>query len=107
MSNIALKVFWNNSPIAVSEKIKNSDLVIAVPFGAMITHPASGGSGSIYSVNGKTGTVVLDASDVHAEPIGSVASAKTALESEIETVRTLAQTNELKISTKTDQSDFE
>ncbi|MBK0062371.1 MULTISPECIES: hypothetical protein [unclassified Acinetobacter] len=107
MSNIALRVFWNNNPIPISEKFKNPDLLINVPFGAMISHPASGGSGSIYSVNGKTGTVVLDASDVHAEPIGSVASAKSALESEIETVRTLAQTNELKISTKTDQTDFE
>lgn len=107
MSNIALRVFWNNSPIPVSEKIKNAELVINVPFGAMITHPASGGSGSVYSVNGKTGTVVLNALDVGAEQLGSVASAKTVLESEIDTVRILAQTNELKISTKADQADFE
>ncbi|MDH2019002.1 hypothetical protein N5J44_07795 [Acinetobacter ursingii] len=107
MSNIALKVFWNNNPIPIAEKLKNPDLLINVPFGAMISHPASGGSGSVWSVNGKAGTVVLNASDVNAEPAGSVASAKAALENEIETVRTLAQTNELKISTKTDQSDFE
>ncbi|MBK0063981.1 MULTISPECIES: hypothetical protein [unclassified Acinetobacter] len=107
MSNIALKVFWNNNPMPVAEKVKNPELLINVPFGAMISHPTSGGSGSIYSVNGKTGTVVLNASDVNAEPAGSVASAKSALENEIEIIRTLAQTNELKISTKTDQADFE
>ncbi|MDV4263302.1 hypothetical protein ACG9XY_12305 [Acinetobacter seifertii] len=71
MSNISLKVFWNNKPIPVSQKVQNSDLVINVPFGALITHPASGGG--IYSINGKTSsTIVLNAEDIGAEAKGAV-----------------------------------
>jgi len=71
LSNISLKVFWNNSPIPVFQKVQDSDLVINVPFGALITHPASGGA--IYSINGKTSsTIILNAEDIGAETKGAV-----------------------------------
>ncbi|MFA2969767.1 hypothetical protein KWE21_04005 [Acinetobacter pittii] len=55
----------------MSQKVQDSDLVINVPFGALITHPASGGG--IYSINGKTSsTIVLNAEDIGAEAKGSI-----------------------------------
>ncbi|MPW44729.1 hypothetical protein [Acinetobacter guerrae] len=108
MTNLGIRVFWENSPIPLDSDVSPSEVSARLPLGVLITDPVNiGGTGAVNSVNGKTGTVVLNASDVNAEPSGSVASAKIALESEIESVRTLAQTNELKISTKTDQADFE
>jgi hypothetical protein len=60
----------------------------------------SAGGGAVDSVNGKIGTVILDASDVGADPSGSAATAQTNAEaytdietSRAETAETTLQTN--------------
>lgn len=112
--NIALKVFWNNNPIPFSDKIKNPDVVINVPFGAMITHPSY--NGGIYSVNGKTSTnIILNAQDVGAaseeiveKQIDTLNSALdqfyTSLSEEIDTKSNSASVTQL-LSTKADLVD--
>lgn len=112
--NIALKVFWNNNPIPFSEKIKNPDVVINVPFGAMISHPSY--NGGIYSVNGKTSTnIILNAQDVGAaseeiveKQIDTLNSALdqfyTSLSEEIDTKSNSASVTQL-LSTKADLVD--
>ncbi|WP_445115007.1 hypothetical protein [Acinetobacter sp. WZC-1] len=70
--NIALKVFWSNQPMTVAEKVKHAPLQIDIPFGVMISHPASGNIGGIHSINGKTGTnIILSADDVRADKAGT------------------------------------
>ncbi|MCY6412001.1 hypothetical protein QTA56_07625 [Acinetobacter sp. VNH17] len=115
MSNIALKVFWSNEPMPLNRKIDRA--AINVPFGVMITHP----TGLIKSVNGKVGDVVLNAADVGADVAGLAETVQQNLNTEVNTlniqldslssqtiqIQTLAQTNELKISTKADQADLE
>ena len=115
MSNIGLKVFWSNEPMPLNRKIDRA--AINVPFGVMITHP----TGLIKSVNGKVGNVVLNAADVGADAAGSAEAVQQNLNTEVDTlnsqldslssqttqVQALAQTNELKISTKADQADLE
>lgn len=62
---------------------------------------------SVSSVNGKTGAVVLNATDVGADQTGAADQVKSQLENNIAQVLALAQTNELKIGTKADQLDLE
>ncbi|WP_336949087.1 hypothetical protein [Acinetobacter junii] len=48
MTDIALRVFWNNEPIPLNRKIDKA--AINVPFGVMITNPSSGGGDYNFSV---------------------------------------------------------
>ena len=77
MSNIALKVYWQNEPMSLNRKIDKA--AIHVPFGVMITHP----TGSVKSVNGKVGDVVLNAADVGADAAGSAEAVANILQSQI------------------------
>lgn len=63
--------------------------------------------GSVDSVNGKTGVIVLNAEDIGADQTGAADQVKSQLENNIAQVLALAQTNELKIGTKADQLDLE
>ena len=77
MSNIALKVYWQNEPMSLNRKIDKA--AIHVPFGVMITHP----TGSVKSVNGKAGDVVLNAADVGADAAGSAEAVQQNLNTEL------------------------
>ena len=80
MSNIALKVYWQNEPMSLNRKIDKA--AIHVPFGVMITHP----TGSVKSVNGKVGDVVLNAADVGADAAGSAEAVQQNLNTEVDTL---------------------
>ncbi|MEG2263723.1 MAG: hypothetical protein RSC68_05080 [Acinetobacter sp.] len=107
MNNLALRVFWTNSPMPVNQKIANPDVVLNVPFGNILIVNTGGGAAPVRSVNTKTGHVVLTAEDVGADPIGSANFVKTQLQDQINTVKTLAETNQLRLTTKVDQHDFD
>lgn len=76
--NMALKIYWNSNPIPLDEKIKDSEMAIEIPLGALIPSPTA--SSPVRSVNGKIGDVVLDSIDVDAEPLGSVAALRVYVE---------------------------
>lgn len=108
MMDIALKVFWTNSPMPVNQKIEQPDIILNVPFGNVLIVNSDGAiDAPVRSVNEKTGHVVLTAIDVSADALGSAESVKTILENEISTVKTLAETNQLNLSKKADLHDFE
>lgn len=69
--NAVIKAFWQN-PIGVNQ-VRDDPMVLVVPFGAMIPSPTGGGA--VDSVNGKTGVVLLDATDVGADPAGTATAA--------------------------------
>jgi len=108
MKNIALKVFWTNSPMPVSHKIKNPDITLDIPFGNILfVNSGTGIDVPVKSVNEKTGHVVLSASDVLADPFGSAEIVKTQLENQIKPVQILAEKNQLNLSKKADQFELE
>lgn len=108
MKNIAIKAFWSNSPMPVDQKISNPDVVLNVPFGNVL-FVGSGTSveAPVKSVNEKTGHIVLSAADVSADPLGSANAVKTQLESQITSIQTLAETNQLNLTKKAEQLDLE
>lgn len=107
MNNLALRVFWTNSPMPVNQKIANPDVVLNVPFGNVLVINTGGSGAPVRSVNTKTGHVVLTAEDVGADPIGTATNIQTQLENQLNTVKTLAETNQLRLTTKVDQHDFD
>lgn len=44
MNNLALRVFWTNSPMPVNQKIANPDIVLNVPFGNVLIVNSGGGA---------------------------------------------------------------
>lgn len=88
--NTSLKIFWNNNPIPLEEKVSKSDIVVEIPFGVMITSPS--GSSLVTSVNSKVGDVVLVASDVGA-------TTESYVDAETNNLQVLLQTS---IDTKAD-----
>lgn len=69
MDDLKFKIHWSNSPIPINQLVSNPPLVFDVPLGLFT--PLNGGSGSVSSVNGKVGTVVLNAADVGADALGT------------------------------------
>ncbi|WP_336932902.1 hypothetical protein [Acinetobacter bereziniae] len=107
MNNIALRVFWTNSPMPIEEKIKTPDVVLDVPFGNVLIVDTGTVIAPVQSVNNKTGHVVLNADDVDADQKGSADTVKQLLSQEIQQVKTLAETNQLNLSQKVEIDDFE
>ncbi|MBJ9952166.1 hypothetical protein I5735_03715 [Acinetobacter baumannii] len=107
MNNIALKVFWTNSPMPIQQKIKTPDVVLNVPFGNVLVLNTGTGVAPVQSVNDKTGHVVLNADDVGADQMGSANIVKEQLSQQIQQIKTLAEINQLKLTQKVDVHDFE
>lgn len=105
MNNLALRVFWTNSPMSVNQKITNPDVVLNVPFGNVLF--VNTGGGAVRSVNTKTGHVVLTAEDVGADIAGTANTIKDQLNQEISSVKILAEINQLRLTSKVDQHDFD
>ncbi|QHH96677.1 hypothetical protein [Acinetobacter dispersus] len=70
MIDIVLEVHWSNNPMPINDLIENPEFVFDLPLGFF-----TGLDAPVTSVQGKTGSVELDAEDVGAEPAGSVAQA--------------------------------
>lgn len=66
-----------------------------------------GAVSAVQSVNAKTGHIVLKAEDVGADQKGSANTVKELLSLDINQVKSLAETNQLKLSQKVDIQDFE
>ncbi|WP_151780590.1 hypothetical protein [Acinetobacter bereziniae] len=107
MNNIALRVFWTNSPMPIQQKVKTPDFVLDVPFGNVLIVDTGTVIAPVQSVNNKTGHVVLNADDVDADQKGSANTVKQLLSQEIQQVKTLAETNQLNLSQKVEIDDFE
>lgn len=65
---LAMRVFWNHGPIPLRTR-STAKQTMVVPFGTILNLGSP-----VHSVNGKTGIVVLDASDVGADPAGTAAN---------------------------------
>lgn len=65
------------------------------------------GNSPVRSVNSKTGDVVLNAEDVDADQKGSANAVKELLSLDINQVKALAETNQLKLTQKVEIQDFE
>jgi hypothetical protein len=102
MIDIVLEFHWSNNPIPIEQLVDKPDFIFEIPFGLI-----TGFDAPVQSVNGKIGAVTLNHDDVGADPTGAADQVKSQLENNIAQVLTLAQTNELKISTKADQIDLE
>ncbi|QQC82985.1 hypothetical protein I9054_012125 [Acinetobacter bereziniae] len=107
MNNIALRVFWTNSPMPIQQKVKTPDFVLDVPFGNVLIVDTGTVIAPVQSVNNKTGHVVLNADDVDADQKGSANTVKQLLSQEIQQVKTLAETNQLNLSQKVEIDDFD
>lgn len=66
-----------------------------------------GAVSAVQSVNAKTGHIILKAEDVGADQKGSANTVKELLSLDINQVKSLAETNQLKLSQKVDIQDFE
>lgn len=86
MDDLKFKIHWSNSPIPINQLVSDPPLVFDVPLGLFT--PLNGGTGSVSSVNGKVGTVVLNAADVGADALGTAASVQDALSLEIDSLAT-------------------
>ena len=106
MTNLGVRIFWQNSPIPLDSDVSPSEISARLPLGVLITDPeANGGSGSIYSVNGKTGSsIILNASDVGAEALGSVIESEIRLTNSIEQ---LSENLQSELATKANTSDLD
>ncbi len=102
MNNLALRVYWANSPMPINQKIENPDVILNIPFGNILVL----GDVPVKSVNSKTGNVVLKAQDVGAEPLGAVNNVQTQLLNAINDIRNLAYQNQLNITKKADEIEF-
>lgn len=102
MIDLVLEMHWSNNPIPVDQLFAQPDYIFDVPLGLFTSLEPQ-----VTEVNGKKGSVELNALDVDADPAGSAQQVKTELQNDISEIRSLSQTNELKISTKADQIDFE
>lgn len=105
MIDIVLEMHWSNNPIPLNQLVTEPDFIFDIPLGLFTSF--NGSTQSVSSVNGRTGTVVLNANDVGADQVGAANQVKSELENTISNVLVLAQTNELKISSKADQLDLE
>ena len=98
--NISLKVFWNNEPLPLEGITKPSQVIVQVPFGALITDPAYKPVDNVVtSINGKTGVVLLQAKDITIE---SGVSVEEKLADTID-----IETNRLNLLKKADLVDLE
>ena len=98
--NISLKVFWNNEPLPLEGITKPSQVIVQVPFGALITDPAYKPVDNVVtSINGKTGVVLLQAKDITIE---SGVSVEEKLADTID-----IETNRLNLLKKADLIDLE
>lgn len=86
MNKLVLEMHWSNNPIPLNELIEAPDFIFDIPLGLFT--PLNGGTGSVSSVNGKVGTVVLNAADVGADALGTAASVQDALSLEIDSLAT-------------------
>lgn len=59
---ISIELLWSNLPLPINKIIEDPDVVVSLPVGGTIITNA----GAVSSVNGKTGVVTLNASDVGA-----------------------------------------
>lgn len=108
MKNIALKVFWSNSPMPILQKIKKPDITLDIPFGnILLVNSGTVVDSPVKSVNQKIGHVILTATDVSADPMGSANTVKEYLDNKISTVKNLAETNQLNLTKKLDLHNFE
>lgn len=107
MNNLALRVYWTNSPMSIQQKIQKPEIVLDIPFGNVLILNSGTGNAPVRSVNSKTGDVVLNAEDVKADQKGSANTVKELLSVEIQQVKALAETNELNLSQKVEIQDFE
>lgn len=104
---VYIEIHWPNNPIPIEETNHEDNSVFEINFGVFSAYPLSMSTSPVQSVNGRTGDIVLGAVDVGADPIGTAELVRTQLADSILQVLSLAQTNELKISTKADQLDLE
>ena len=87
--DIVVKLFWKQ-PLSLSEVLPITDIVVNIPFGAMIVDPTL--SVPVTSVNGEIGDVVLTANDVGA-------ATESYVDAEITTLKNTLQTS---MNTKAD-----
>jgi len=107
MNNLALRIYWTNSPMPIQQKIQKPEIVLDIPFGNVLIVNSGTGNAPVRSVNSKIGHVVLNAEDVGADQKGSANTVKELLLLDISQVKALAETNQLKLTQKVDIQDFD
>lgn len=90
--NILLNIFWSNEPIGVDKNSGAEPILVQLPLGVMIREPSTPNDKLVYSVNSKTGEVILTPIDIGA-----------ASETDLANVKHLAEINQLNIGGKADQ----
>lgn len=81
--NTLFKLDWEVSPIDVNYDF-GTNQIFKIPLGFLST--GGGSTALVFSVNNKIGNVVLDYSDVGAEPLGSVQTLRTEVNNQINTL---------------------
>lgn len=79
MNDIILEIHWSNNPIPLNELLKKPEIVFDIPLGLFTSLESP-----VKSVNGKIGSVVLNAEDIEADPIGSAQAVQNFIESIIQ-----------------------
>ncbi|RYY79918.1 MAG: hypothetical protein EOO69_04430 [Moraxellaceae bacterium] len=79
---LGMRVFWNHGPMPVTTR-KTARLAMTVPFGTVMNLSGNGSGGAVNSVNGQTGSVMLNATDVGADVAGSAQAVSDVLQPQI------------------------
>lgn len=103
--NLVLDIHWNNNPIDIEDKVENTGLLIEVPLGVLLNV----GGGSDPQLRQEFETFKTEQENVQQQKADKtyVDQQDSILSDEINAVKAIANTNELKISTKANQADLE